>query len=192
MRNSTIILISILYACLFVPEVHAKTDLERMQDVVEIAGQIERYKKETGDHPYQHWFRDVPPDEVAAPVSVHLTDQPLPERYQLPPPGTSGFVDTTEEFLTDMRYVLGRDLTLPFDDRKVVFEPPYIPTFYICWFGAEHYFVSANLTEPNEFTHTVRPGFYIFRVGSTDEGEVRAWKYKDIKEKIQGPASRTP
>lgn len=158
-----------------------KTDAERIQDVHYIAELVEQYKEKTGSYPYHHWFEDVKEGYVVVPVGVNITDQTLPEQYRYPPPGVSGYVDSTEEFLKNLRYVLGNKVNVPYDDRPVVYEPPYIPTFYQYHYDGNDYFVSAILTAPNQYTRELRKGYYKYQVGSTESVKWKTRNYTKLR-----------
>lgn len=184
--QAVVLLLLILAGCNSKTEqTGSKTDADRIRDVHYIAELVEQYKEKTGSYPYHNWFENVEEGHVAVPVSVNITDQTLPEQYRYPPLGVSGYVDSTEEFLKDLRYVLGNKVNLLYDDRPVVYKPPYIPTFYQFLYDGENYYVSAILTKPSQYTRELRKGYYKYQVGSVEDKELKIRNYTGLRKQLK-------
>jgi len=152
-----------------------KTDAQRMEDVRRIAGVIEQYREKTGHYPYAENWENVEPNMVAIPIGVFLSSKQLPAEYRYPPGGRTGAIFTYKEFLEYLRKVLGRALTLPEDDRD---PREWVP--YQFAFDGRNYFVSAHLTQPNEFTRPVG-GAHKYQVGSIGSAKAKVRAYSEIK-----------
>ncbi|MCK4913936.1 MAG: hypothetical protein KAS69_05000 [Planctomycetes bacterium] len=167
------------------PQTDPKTDAERIQDVHYIAELCEQYKEKTGNYPYHDWFEDVEEGYVAVPVSVVITDQEIPEQYQYPPPGVSGYVDSVEELLKYFQSELGKKLKLPYDDSPIVYESPYVPKFYQFLYDGENYYVSAILTKPNNYTRELYNGYYKYQVSSVEDKQQKIRNYTKLRSEIK-------
>lgn len=140
-------------------QAYGKSDAERMEDVRQIALAIEKYRRRTGRLPFDETFASAPDGGAGLSINVNLSGQPLPEEFRAPPPGVSGSVLTTEEFIEYMRKVMGAGFTLPTD-------PAPVPRFYQVHFAEGEYFVSAALFEPNEHTLPIADDWHKYQIGS--------------------------
>jgi hypothetical protein len=153
----------------------AETDNQRMKDIYTIATIVERYHQKTGHYPYAENWENVEPNMVAIPIGIFISSKKLPKEYDYPPNGLTGAIFKYADFLEYLREVLGRDLTLPEDDRD-----PFQWVPYQIHFDGKHYFVSAHLTQPNAFTRPVANA-HKYQIGSIGNEKAKIRAYSEVK-----------
>ncbi len=145
-----------------------------MKDVETIVHAIEEYRKRTGRLPFDETFATAPEGGVGLSINVNLAGQPLAEEFRQPPPGMTGSVLTTEEFVDYMRKVMGAGFTLPTD-------PAPAPRFYQVHFGDGEYYVSAALFEPNEHTLPMADDWHKYQIGTKPDAAAKIRAIDEIE-----------
>lgn len=136
---------------------------------------VEQYRQKTGRYPYAENWENVEPNMVAIPIDIFISSKKLPKEYDYPPNGLTGAIFKYGEFLEYLRDVLGKNLTLPEDDRAP-FE--WVP--YQVHFDGKNYFVSAHLTRPNAFTRPLYNA-HKYQIGSIGNDKAKIRAYPEIK-----------
>ncbi len=178
--KTAIVTLSLIYTPVTSAAPINKSDEERICDVLKIAEVVETFKQVNGHYPYEEAFLEPPENGyVAVPGMVNLYRGELPERYQYPPPGMSGFIDSLENFETYLSDGLQKDIQLPVDGRVV--DEDQIPTFYQFMFNESAYFISAMLENPHPDARTIKPGYHKYQVSSTAAPSHKIKSYESAK-----------
>jgi hypothetical protein len=149
-------------------------DVERINDINEIAQYIEEYKEKTGNYPLM--------GEKDIPVYVYITtEQQQIDANKYGGPPIEHHMVTVDAFTDILAKGLGKQITLPRDPQEMVSGAR--PNFYTYMVKEGFYDLSTHLYYPQPFAYKIKDDWHVLAIGNKTNKERKIWAYADIMKK---------
>jgi hypothetical protein len=133
-------------------------DIARLKDLDTLSGYIEQYHAQAGKYPFE--------GDVPYPNYVFIATEEQQQYVRGDPPGEHRKTPAVD-FLSEIKAVLGEDVTLPFDPQRV---PVNKPNFYIYMVVGDTYFLAVHVHNAFPFAQPVAECYFKVEVTSQLDG----------------------
>ncbi len=145
-------------------------DIIRLNDLQEIGGYIEEYKKETGDYPYSA--------KSNIPVIVNIATKEQQEIFKnAPGPPFQHTKVSAVSFTKELEKGLARKIKMPFDLQR---RPNGRQNFYSYMIVEGRYYLAVHLYNEYSFAEKVAENWFKVQISNISQSNVPIWKYEEL------------